>query len=581
MTKNLVIYLLFLLPFLGFSQQFLMVYGTVTNSTTGAPLTNQTVYISTDSSCSSFYMGSATTNANGFYGDTLQIAPLTGSCTLYVTTYGCGLSATQTITITPNTGTTQVNLQLACGGNPTGCSANFVASDSVGWVMCSNLSSGTNGGAYASSWVVDGVGSGNAQNPAFQLAAGMHTICLTISDNTGCTSTYCDSVYVQGGGSNCQANIAYQVSGGTVYLNGYASNTGGAAVSYYWNLGNGSSSTQQYPVVNYGNGTYNVCLTISTSNNCTNTTCQNITITNTPPAGIHGYVFSDSSAFAGLDTMRIWLIQYDSTAGSLTAVDSQTLATNGAAYYDFGSVAGSYLLKAAMLAGPNYATNLPTYYYSSLYWSSANQVQSASINQNMYMIGGVNPGGPGFIGGLVSQGANKMSGAAIAHAEVLLLDMNDNPIAYTYSDATGNFSFSNLAYGTYKVYTEVLNKVTYPVIVTISANHATENGISVEINSTYVAGNVSGMENNAYFQGLKVYPNPTTDNAFVSLNVKQATQVELTLHNIMGQKVWSSAEKMNAGEQEVAVSTQNLPKGIYILKVVANGASQEVKVIKE
>jgi hypothetical protein len=473
---------------------------------------------------------------------------------------------------------------LACGGNPTGCSASFIASDSVGFVMCSNLSSGTNGSAYTSSWVVDGVPSGNAQNPAFQLGAGSHTICLTISDNTGCSSTYCDSVYVQGGGSNCQANIGVQVAGNTAYLNGYASNTSGGAVSYFWNLGNGTTSNLQYPVVNYPNGVYNVCLTISNSNNCTNTTCQTITINNAPATDIHGWVFSDSTA-GGIDTLKVWLIQYDSTANTLTAVDSQTIGTNGFGYYNFTNVSGTYLVKAAIMAGPNYATNLPTYYsgnnFGVLYWSSATQVQANANDYNIYLVQGQNPGGPGFIGGLVSQGANKMSGAALPNAEVLLLDVNDNPIAYTYSDANGNFSFSNLAYGTYKVYTEVLNKVTYPVLVTISATHATENGVSVEINSTYVGGSVSAIATNNTLQAVKVYPNPASDNAVLNLNLKASANVEVSLQNIMGQVVMAKSEKMSAGEQAISFSMQNLPKGIYILKVSANGAAQEMKVVKE
>lgn len=590
MTKQFFLYLLFLLPLLGFSQgQWIYVYGTVTNSTTGAPMPNQVVQISTDSSCTSFYIGSATTNANGFYADTLFIAPVSGSCTLYITTYGCGVSAYQMVTITPNTTSLPVNLQLACSGGSSNCQAMFTMADSVGYVYCYNQSVGSNGGAFTSSWVVDGQGSGSATNPVFPLSTGNHTICLTISDNTGCTSTYCDSIYVQGGGSsNCQASFSYQISGNTVYFNGYSSNTSGS-VMYVWNFGNGTSAYQQYTNQTLANGTYNVCLSILDSvTMCQNSVCQTITISNAPATNVHGYVFSDSTAggAAGLlDTVRVWLIEYNATAGTLTAVDSQTLISNGAAYYNFANVSGTYLVKAALFAGPGYATNLPTYYsgnnFGVLYWSSATQVQASVNNYNIYLVQGQNPGGPGFIGGLVSQGANKMSGAAIPNAEVLLLDANDNPIAYTYSDANGNFSFANLAYGTYKVYTEVLNKVTYPVLVTISANHASETGVSVEINSTYVAGSVSVIDNNTYSQSVKVYPNPTTSNTTLSLNLKQAANVELSLQNVMGQKVWTSAEKMSAGAQEVLIATQNLPKGIYFVKVVANGATQEAKLVKE
>jgi hypothetical protein len=488
------------------------------------------------------------------------------------------------VTFGNNTPNPVANLQVACGG-ASNCQASFTMADSVGYVYCYNQSAGSNGGAFTSSWVVDGQGSGSAMNPVFPLSAGMHTICLTISDNTGCTSTYCDSIYVQGGGgSNCQVSFGYQVSGNTVSFNGYSSNTSGS-VLYVWNFGNGTSAYQQYTTQTLANGTYNVCLSILDSvTMCQNSTCQTITINNVPATNIHGWVYSDSTT-GGTDTIRVWLIEYNAAAGTLTAVDSQTTVSNGAAYYNFANASGTYLVKAALFAGPGYATNLPTYYsgnnFGVLYWASATQVQASASNYNIYLVQGLNPGGPGFIGGLVSQGANKMSGAAIPNAEVLLLDVNDNPIAYTYSDANGNFSFPNLAYGTYKVYTEVLNKVTYPVLVTISANHASENGVSIEINSTYVGGSVSAVENAAYAQNLKVYPNPATSNATLSLNLKQAANVEVSLQNVMGQKVWNTTEKMSAGAQEVTISTQNLPKGVYFLKVAANGATQETKLVKE
>lgn len=592
MTKQFLLFIVLILPFIAFAQGInITVTGTVTNSTTGAPVPNQSVTIVADSSCSSF-VGTATTGANGTYSITF-LTPNTPQCGLYGYTSGCnGAMVYQQSWFGNNQTTATMNFQVACGGTASGCQAAFTYSSNTFGVSCTNQSSASSPSVpFTSSWSINGVASSSLANPTFSLTAGAYVICLTITDNAGCSSTYCDSVVIGGGGSNCQASFTYQVSGNGVSFVGQALNTS-IPVNYYWDFGNNTNSYQQNPYVVFTSGTYNVCLTISdTISGCYNTSCQTITVgTVTPPSTISGYVFLDSTMQApggATNAARVWLIQYDSLAGTLTAVDSQNItisSPNGmfAGYYSFTGVAqGDYLVKCALLSGPDYATNLPTYYAGSLYWASATYAQPSNSNYNFTLITGTNPGGPGFIGGLVSQGANKMSGAAIPNAQVMLLDINDNPIAYTYSDALGAFSFSNLAYGTYKIYTEVLNKTTSPVLVTISANHASENGVSVEINSTYVAGSVSALENNAYFQSVKVYPNPATDNASLNLNLKKAANVEVSLQNVMGQTIFTQAANMSAGEQVMPISLQNLPKGIYILKVMANGSAQEMKVVKE
>ena len=58
------------------------------------------------------------------------------------------------------------------------------------------------------------------------------------------------------------------------------------------------------------------------------------------------------------------------------------------------------------------------------------------------MIHGDNPGGPGFIGGLISEGANftgsddsrSGDGDPLENVTMLLLDENDNPVAHTVTE---------------------------------------------------------------------------------------------------------------------------------------------------
>jgi PKD repeat protein len=62
------------------------------------------------------------------------------------------------------------------------------------------------------------------------------------------------------------SNLVY-----TVYL---IENSTGNNLSYYWDFGDGATSTQQYPTHVYSNyGLYDICLTVSDSSNCVSTSC--------------------------------------------------------------------------------------------------------------------------------------------------------------------------------------------------------------------------------------------------------------------------------------------------------------------
>jgi PKD repeat protein len=107
---------------------------------------------------------------------------------------------------------------------------------------------------------------------------GSYYVCLTIGDTTsGCSDTYCGYVTVGNpAGNNCSANF-YLVQDSTNMYNytavSYAST--GALYSYFWDFGDGSSSTLQYPSHTYaGVGPYVLCLTVTDNVGCTATTLE-------------------------------------------------------------------------------------------------------------------------------------------------------------------------------------------------------------------------------------------------------------------------------------------------------------------
>ncbi|MPM21413.1 hypothetical protein SDC9_67857 [bioreactor metagenome] len=130
-------------------------------------------------------------------------------------------------------------------------------------------------------WTLSGMGLSytySVQNPVQSLNVlpnGTYYLCLTIQTGTGCSSNYCDTVYV-GQQSGCQANFGYYNNGGTFYFSDYSFTTGGGnIVSWNWTFpgGSPSTSTQQNPVVTYppSSSYYTATLTISTDNGCSDT----------------------------------------------------------------------------------------------------------------------------------------------------------------------------------------------------------------------------------------------------------------------------------------------------------------------
>lgn len=93
-----------------------------------------------------------------------------------------------------------------------------------------------------------------------------------------------------GNPTSCQAAFTYALSpnGTTTYQ--FTDTSSGNPQNWYWNFGDGYTSTLQNPVHTFDStGYYTVCLSISSNDSsCYDTTCQTIAI-NTPPAGCQAY----------------------------------------------------------------------------------------------------------------------------------------------------------------------------------------------------------------------------------------------------------------------------------------------------
>lgn len=67
---------------------------------------------------------------------------------------------------------------------------------------------------------------------------------------------------------------------------------------------------------------------------------------------------------------------------------------------------------------------------------------------------------------------------------------------------------------------------------------------------------------------LKVYPNPTRNEAVITLDIKQEEAVTLTVRNAVGQtvQVISTSEIMSKGLNAKRIDVKNLPSGVYFVE---------------
>ncbi len=255
--------------------------------------------------------------------------------------------------------------------------------------------------------------------------------------------------------------------------------------------------------------------------------------------------------------------------------------------------ADTYYVKAA-LDSPNtgYYDYLPTYYTNSLSWSTADPVVVTYSNVNgidIRLTPGTNPGGPGFVGGYVSQGAGLLVqpgggnltrgvGDALAGVQINLLTSTDVAVAYTFTDVNGHYQFSNLAYGSYKIYAEQLNKRPTQIPFTLSASDSSISSLNLSINSDSSYATAISNVNQISIQGI--YPNPVVNQLEVQVSSAQSADATVKLVDVLGRITLSSNTKLTTGNNHLQLDMENLAAGVYDLIIQTNDQHLTYKVVK-
>ena len=266
----------------------------------------------------------------------------------------------------------------------------------------------------------------------------------------------------------------------------------------------------------------------------------------------------------------------------LIPVDTCVIDTFG--YYDFFQITtGNYIVKAELSSvSANYSQFYPTYFGEVLTWGTASNIILISNIYNgdiiLKNVSGTNPG-IGNIYGNVLYGENKLlpKGTPAENVEIILMDVNRDPLSFKYSNSSGLFDFSNIALGTYCLYAEVTGKYTIPIIFTINDNHPNAQ-VDIIINTDSVTVSIEDDLQKYKINIGEVYPNPVSDVANLTFSLTRQTEFQVIVFNKFGQLIFSFEKNYHQGVHKFELNTSNFPYGVFYLQISTSGG---VKVVRK
>lgn len=116
---------------------------------------------------------------------------------------------------------------------------------------------------------------------------------------------------------------------------------------------------------------------------------------------------------------------------------------------------------------------------------------------------------------------------------------------------------------------------------TVSNNGYGENMYDFHIQATVIPQvNVGIATATAGETFVSLYPNPTSNEAIVSISLEKRAHVSIEVIDLLGKTVIAGIEKdLNSGSNEVALSTADLKNGVYFVQITAGEKSNKIKMI--
>lgn len=291
---------------------------------------------------------------------------------------------------------------------------------------------------------------------------------------------------------------------------------------------------------------------------------------------IYGHI-AFSAATPAVPDLKVWLVQYNPVDSTVIAADSMLTCLDGSSpYFEFANkAAGTYMVKAKLLSSiAGTSDYIPTYGASAASWFGAAAITHAAASdaQNISMLFGTVPSGPGFISGNVYSGAGKGTSSDIPEVGMLIFlkdAATGRVLTYTYTNEAGYYSFSGIGTGDYTIYPEEMGYyTTASATISISEASVVSTGVSFKKHTVshtiypYAATSVASVSNSA--GTVNVYPNPANDIVNIHCGTLKGAAT-ITITDVAGRVLITSQATLADAASQVNVSGLN--SGLYLINI--------------
>lgn len=388
---------------------------------------------------------------------------------------------------------------------------------------------------------------------------------------------------------SCEASFTYLQDPGNYMIVNFTSTSTGDITDYFWDFGDGSTFHGENPSHAFPfAGEFTVCLTISgndTLNPCHDSTCVPIRVDILPKYNVGGLLFAGNypinNPLPTGDLAFAYLYRFEPLG--LVPVDSIVFDTLG--YFWFmGVTEGKYFLKTGLLEGSErFSQFLPAYHGDCLLWTDADTlfVEQNIYNVNIYMVEGeaLEPGN-GHISGTLMMEQSIGGTIPMKKGQVVLTDEKGKPYLCTYTDPSGTFLFDQLPPGEYKIFSEYTARYSQKIDVLLNEDNPSADSLELTVYAS-ISG-IGDMLSSDPFE-LKIFPNPVLTSLRVQFSLNQASQLLVSVYNLMGQRKIMEEWVYPNGNFQRELNLQYLPPGIYLIAIqdVHSGLQVTRKIIKK
>ncbi|OFY27410.1 MAG: hypothetical protein A2275_10190 [Bacteroidetes bacterium RIFOXYA12_FULL_35_11] len=394
------------------------------------------------------------------------------------------------------------------------------------------------------SWSFGDSTTSTLQNPVHTFPGyGSYYVCLTIANNNGCTDTYCTWITIQDPQVNCQAYVSVDTMNLNCGPNCFQfygnANYPANVVSWTWNFGDGTFDTIQNPVHTFSAaGTYQVCLTITTSDSCTSSSCTYVYVqgTTNPCNGL--YVITNQYQDSMPNNTGIIVANVYGGTAPFTY-----LWSNGAIGNNIQALQSGIYCVTVIDASGCTASSCENVYTEEPVDSLYTTPWDTCITVTEYYVDSVN-----------------------------VLDSNNVQVTWVIIDNGGN----SVTYVTTYPYNQ--NGV---VVVYLTINCIGSKAVTILENKIQING-ITGIKNeNSENSSLSVYPNPVKENVNLSFINANSSVATVKIINAAGQLIAENNYNLTKGSNLININTAGFKAGVYFIQLISeNGTVVTKRMVK-